>query len=616
MNGQKYLAHIDGIRAIAVISVILYHLNSNLIPGGFLGVDIFFVLSGYLITNIVYHRKLENSFSYIDFYCRRIKRIIPALYFTLILTLIGSYIFLLPYDLYKVGISSLSTILFLANYQFALRRGDYFSGNAEEWPLLHTWSLSVEEQYYFILPIILLILVNKDKKNLIFTLLSIIVIATIFTEFASRSVTLKSFSYYGLPTRIQELMYGSLAAILTYRKNYELKSQTLSIISLAVITLILSLFKSKYIFPSIIVLPLSIAVVMLIYSRETLVNKILEIPPIIFIGKLSYSLYLIHWPVMAFSRYIFNVTDVNYKFTILQSIMVLIITFLLSCFSYFIVERPLRYKKVSQKKIIISYFILPTIILGTISTYIVQTNGIPFRLDSNKILATERFFHIDKTKCPNLVNAGCTAGNESSRTKTVYLYGNSHAEHYFEFLTKLVENKNYKVKLFAAGGCGVESKAKKCNYFRDKFYSEIDSDSIIFISYRYDNIYEKTKTLDATYDEIERISKITDKVVVLAQPPKLIYEPLKIYNCNRLKFKCPSRNEITEDFPEYNLKIQKMISDLNVVMFDPFSQNTRLSEEFAADNKRYSDNDHLSVYGSKVLAEYVLNNDIKIPFIM
>jgi peptidoglycan/LPS O-acetylase OafA/YrhL len=167
VKGIKYLPHIDGMRAIAVISVLVFHLESSYLPGGFLGVDIFFVISGFLITKIIYNAKLENSFSYLQFYEKRIRRIIPALYTTLLLVFISAYFILLPYEYYKNAISMVGALLFVSNYQFSLRTGDYFSGNAEEWPLLHTWSLSVEEQYYFLIPILFIFLLKIRQKNYI-----------------------------------------------------------------------------------------------------------------------------------------------------------------------------------------------------------------------------------------------------------------------------------------------------------------------------------------------------------------------------------------------------------------------------------------------------------------
>ena len=161
MSSIKYQPHIDGLRAIAVLSVVIFHLEGSYLPGGFLGVDIFFVISGYLITSIIYKNKLNGNFSFSDFYVRRAKRILPPLFFVLFLTLIAGYILMLPYDFYKLGISSLSVITFLANIQYSLRTGDYFSGDSAEWPLLHTWSLSVEEQYYFVFPILLFTLIVK-----------------------------------------------------------------------------------------------------------------------------------------------------------------------------------------------------------------------------------------------------------------------------------------------------------------------------------------------------------------------------------------------------------------------------------------------------------------------
>ena len=156
IENLKYRKDVDGLRAIAVLAVLLFHLDPGYLNAGYLGVDIFFVISGYLITRIVYSEVIANKYTFTNFYVRRSKRILPPLYFMIVLTLIAGYVILLPLDFYKTGISILGAIFFASNMQFALRTGDYFSSDSSEWPMLHTWSLSVEEQYYFALPLALI----------------------------------------------------------------------------------------------------------------------------------------------------------------------------------------------------------------------------------------------------------------------------------------------------------------------------------------------------------------------------------------------------------------------------------------------------------------------------
>lgn len=618
MQEQKYLAHVDGLRAVAVISVIIYHLNSTYLPGGFLGVDIFFVISGYLITNIVYRKKLEGNFYYSDFYTKRIKRIIPALYFMLTASLVAGFIILMPYDFYKTSISSLATIAFISNYQFSLRKGDYFSGNAEEWPLLHTWSLSVEEQYYFVLPLLLVFLVKKEKNTTLYILLAIVFCSTLAAEILSRSSEYKSLSYYSLPTRMQELIVGSVAAIYSFKNPIKIKSNLISLVSFCTLFLILIFFNSSNVFPSSIVLPLSIAAVFIIFSEKTIVNYGLQLKPIIWIGKLSYSLYLIHWPVMALTRYLLNTTDKTYQFSLNEQIFVLITTLALSVLSYYLIEVPLRYRNISKKQTFSLYFILPSSVLALVYITIVIQQGIPTRLDTEETIASKQYFHIDKATCPDLINIGCKSENEHAK-RTIFLYGNSHAEHYFGFLSKYLENTVFNVELYASGGCGADNQSKKCDLFRKPFYEKINQNDIVYISYRFDHIYDNKATMDELRSELIKIKNITDKVVLMAQPPKLEKEPLKILNCRRLGINCDENNRISDNYPLYNEVAKNLADELHIVFFNPYTSSNdnleNIEDLLINSGHSFSDNDHLSVYGAERLADIIINRAIPLPFI-
>ncbi|EGU7153097.1 acyltransferase, partial [Salmonella enterica] len=173
---KKYRADIDGLRAIAVLAVIVFHLNPNLLPGGFVGVDIFFVISGYLITSIIYNDIKSNSFSYKGFYNRRIKRILPIFFVVLFATIIASALVMMPEDFKFMMRSAFSTIIFSSNIFFSTNV-NYFAQDVKEYPLLHTWSLSTEEQYYFIFPIIIFLLAKLSGFNVKRILVGLSVIA-------------------------------------------------------------------------------------------------------------------------------------------------------------------------------------------------------------------------------------------------------------------------------------------------------------------------------------------------------------------------------------------------------------------------------------------------------
>jgi peptidoglycan/LPS O-acetylase OafA/YrhL len=207
MNKNQYRPDIDGLRAVAVLSVLFHHLSATLLPGGFVGVDVFFVISGYLITSQVYKEVCDGSFSIQQFYKRRINRIAPVLVTVIITTFIVGAVLLSPADLIKLGKSAIYAMLGLSNVFFWREYGNYFTGNAGEAPLLHTWSLGVEEQFYVVWPLLILALAKLSRRHMASALVVLTIGAVIVSE-AGISIA-ASASYYLLPTRFFELMMQS-----------------------------------------------------------------------------------------------------------------------------------------------------------------------------------------------------------------------------------------------------------------------------------------------------------------------------------------------------------------------------------------------------------------------
>ena len=199
----NYRPDIDGLRAVAVLSVIAFHLNPAWLPGGYLGVDIFFVISGYLITNIIWREACEQNFSILRFYERRIRRIMPALLTVLAATSVAALILLLPADLKGFGRSLLATLFFVANIYF-WRDTNYFSRTAEDKPLLHMWSLGIEEQFYIVMPFLLAILAFRWRRAAVWFVLAIVLLSFGLNVFANR-IGAQNPAFYLLPTRAWEL---------------------------------------------------------------------------------------------------------------------------------------------------------------------------------------------------------------------------------------------------------------------------------------------------------------------------------------------------------------------------------------------------------------------------
>lgn len=606
-KNKEYRADIDGMRAIAVLSVITFHINPSYLPGGFLGVDIFFVISGFLITSIVHYEISNNQFKFLNFYTRRVKRILPAFFFMLCLTLVAGYFILLPHDYYKLSISSISTLGFASNIQFSLRHLDYFASGASEWPLLHTWSLAVEEQYYFILPLLLIILIRHFKANNL-VILSLICIASFFlAELFSNTNGMEMISYYNLPTRIGELLVGSLLAIyLQGQKSSRLKSGFSSYLALITIAASFVLINKTLHFPGLLALPVCIATVIIIWSRGGAVSKILSNKILVHIGLMSYSLYLVHWPILAFLRYVYNVED-HILDKDIQLISVGLITSV-ALFSYYYIEKPARTSQLNTTQTAICFFLLPSLLIGVFSISIFLTRGYGPRLSSDNFEANKAFNHMDKSSCPSRVNLGCAGGEELSE-KLVILFGNSHAQHYSTYINKLAKNFNYKMELIASAGCTVEKISYKCSKVTEFFlknYQEADS---IILAYKWDSLLKDSNKMESIEALIRSIKSDNRKITLIAQPPIWNVNIGKMFNCKRLNASCDAVVKMEETYPDYNLKIKSLSEKLKVNYFDPYSVvSNKLQIDDELGRPYYADNHHLSIYGNERLyRDYIKN---------
>ena len=349
-----YRPDIDGLRAIAVISVIFYHAdqtfkNFKIFPGGFVGVDIFFVISGFLITSIIL-KELEETgfFSFSNFYIRRIKRIIPVLLLVFITTFPFIWLFFIPISFLDFSKSLFSSLFFFSNYHF------YFSGelyNAESSlfkPLMHTWSLSIEEQFYAIFPLIFFVIFKFYKKYLlqIFTFFLLISFLTMVFIF-QKNESLAFFSFF---SRFWELLIGGVVAILRYNKSrtYNLSDNLYSFLGLILIFYSIffytDLTKSPYF--STLIPVFGVSLVIYFNSKNNLIYKILSLKILVFIGLISYSLYLWHYPIFAIGR-----TGEFFGDGISKKLF--LITFIMSLISYYTIEKPIKKKRISNFKFFI-----------------------------------------------------------------------------------------------------------------------------------------------------------------------------------------------------------------------------------------------------------------------
>ena len=298
MNNSNFRYDINGLRAFAVISVVIFHFNNSFLSGGFVGVDIFFVISGYLMTKIIYTKIDNGTFSIIDFYNSRAKRIIPALSAVCIMVLIAGYLFLSPKDYISLSLDALSSIFFLSNFWYAFNSG-YFDASSLENPLLHTWSLSVEWQFYILFPIAILLLYKSVGKNKsILALYATLFLSFIFGVYYTQ--TSPTYAYYMFPTRAWEMIIGGICFFYEGKVTGSINKKLIELAGFLLILFSFFVIDKDTPWPGhLSLLPTFGAFMVLIANNQSSVFTSGVIQQ--FIGKISYSIYLVHWPILVLS---------------------------------------------------------------------------------------------------------------------------------------------------------------------------------------------------------------------------------------------------------------------------------------------------------------------------
>lgn len=362
IESRKYRKDIDGIRALAVLSVIFYHFG--LLPNGYLGVDIFFVISGYLITGIIYRDISENRFSILNFYLRRTRRIIPLVSFMCLTALVIGIFTMLPDDLENLAQSIIATNLFSNNILQTITTKNYWDVVNEFKPLMHTWSLGIEEQYYLFYPFLFLF-IGKKKMNwilpilLFFTVVSLGLFFSPFKDF---------YKFYLLPFRFHELSIGGIAAILLKDKVFKHNFSPILILLL----LLFLCFNFNFINNNILIFTTIIVTCgLLITSNDSnmLSFNILENKISVFIGKISFSLYMWHQVLLAYGRYF-----VWKEMSFINLSIVFILTILFSILTYIFIEQPFRDKMRVNNKILI-WSLSSVFLFTSLFSFYIYTNA-------------------------------------------------------------------------------------------------------------------------------------------------------------------------------------------------------------------------------------------------
>jgi peptidoglycan/LPS O-acetylase OafA/YrhL len=377
MTTLAYRRDIDGLRAIAVIAVVLFHFGVPGVTGGFVGVDVFFVISGYLITSIIWRERERGRFSFLDFWARRARRILPALIVMMFVSLVVGWFLMAPKDYSELGRSIHNQVIFISNL-FFMRQDGYFDTASDMKPMLHTWSLSVEEQFYIAFPLLLTLLSSRLKqwRSALFVLLLMSFAASVWA--VSRE---PDKAFFLLPMRAWELLAGSMLAVMPARgwRASPMLAQTVSLISLGLILVAVFGYDDSTAFPGAAALLPVLGVVGLIWAngqQVTWVGQLLGSRVMVGIGLISYSWYLWHWPVLVLGKYasIFGLAP-------WELAALFILSLLLGYGSWRFVEGPFRERRLlASNRSILAAGVIGLAGLGLIGKSLVWSDGFAWRL--------------------------------------------------------------------------------------------------------------------------------------------------------------------------------------------------------------------------------------------
>ena len=486
----SYRPEIDGLRAIAVGAVILYHSQITIFAfkpfkGGFIGVDIFFVISGYLITSIILKEVISTgSFSFKNFYERRVRRILPVLILVMLASLPFAWKYLLHNSFVDFSKSIIYSLGFISNLYFHYSGQLYGAENGLLKPFLHTWSLSVEEQFYVIFPIFLILTFKYLKKYLIHVLILGFLISLCFAEWTSRNYS--SVSFYFIHTRMWELLAGSILAYfeikIGHRNNHKNLSLILTTLGILLIGYSIIFFNDKIFHPSFLTLLPVIGVCLIIWfsNKDEIVTKILSTKLMVGIGLISYSLYLWHYPVFAFARENHFTEGSLYKKLLLAMIIII-----LSVISYHLVEKPFRNRKNKFQKIFFIVIIF-YLILISFNFNVIFKNGFKNRfshffegqlneLESKEIL--KNFTNED------IYNKNISFDIDQNKSN-IFLIGDSHASTLSYGLWKNLK-KDYNLNFSIFSGCQLilnVNRVNKQSLKSDRCTSKLQEERLQFIN--------------------------------------------------------------------------------------------------------------------------------------
>lgn len=634
---MKYRAEIDGLRALAVVPVILFHAGFELFSGGFVGVDVFFVISGYLITTILIQDVEANSFSLIKFYQRRARRILPALTAVCIATIPFSYSYLGPSSFTDYGKSLMSVSAFVSNVYFALS-GGYFAEYVAAKPLLHTWSLSVEEQFYIVFPFVILMCARFRRLNLTFiiSILSLlsITLAILLVDIYPR------IAFFGLPTRAWELGVGALIASLNrdvYITN-RLYGNVAGVAGIALLAASYILISADNLMPGIAAIPPVVGAALLIVSPSTsIAAKLLSNKILVGIGLISYSLYLWHQPVLSFGHIVSE--------SLMMTLVLIALALFLSIISWKYVESPFRDREFIKDKFILPISLISLVILGAAGWIISSNDGFSQRFPTYEAYKSSNTWgeerNVDNECVSKYGGDQYCLVNDVSADLTDLLIGDSHANHFYPGLAERLAEKDRNLLMIGAGGCPplididmgfhyVHGRRLRCmDRVNDEYMRLLENDSVahVYLAFAQDTLFDERLDFtdyrgelnfyinreDAVFNALMRTIRLAQEngkmVSVLMDLPDNTHQTfLTCLMSQNTELACIEEWQLKSMNISY-LKLLERLDDEGVNVIDTsfaLNQFPLLSNG----DYLYRDGTHLSLAGSLYIGEnIVLSND-------
>lgn len=613
---MRHRPDIDGLRAVAIIPVVLYHLKSPFFSGGFVGVDIFFVISGYLITSLIHEEIVQQRFSIANFYERRIRRIFPALFAMIgVCTLITAAI-MLPDDFEIFGKSIIAATFFVANI-FFWNKTAYFDPSAEASPLLHTWSLSVEEQFYLIFPLLLMLIYRHSQGRRKSILIPVTFLSLLLSIWGMRSFSTATF--YLFPTRAWELLFGSLLALNLFPAiRSQRQRECCAACGLILICWAVFHFSPTTPFPGANALFPCFGALLIISAGKdgsSMVGRLLGLRPVVFVGLISYSLYLWHWPVLVFARQIFY-----QQRSVWHLPPILIISLFMAILSWKYIEQPFRTKQNFHQKKIFSLATGVMLFFLVTGSAIDIGQGFPARFGGNLVSLTFDLQEYGLGTCFLDEHQHYSQWREEScfvtrkHSSNTLLWGDSFAAHYLPGVKQNSDKIRSNIILYSAGGCAPVFTydpvyRKQCHQFAAQVPSliqRLDISSVILAA-DWDLAFHNGLTFDALQDTIAQLEKDGTQVFLIGQGPRFSRSVQDIANLARITGQSTNSSVASIDFQTINTRLKAMIPFQHFVdPSTPFCQGQ--SCQFAdKENFWFWDNGHLTIAGSKKSAEYILS---------